>query len=55
LDKSELEVIIDEVQKITHWSNIIKRLWDEDSKNKVNLKIVLLRSSPWLMQKKTFA
>lgn len=44
-------LIIDEVQKIPNWSEVIKKLWDADSRNKVNLKIVLLGSSPWLMQK----
>lgn len=44
-------LIIDEVQKIPLWSNIIKKLWDEDTKNNLNLKVILLGSSPWLMQK----
>lgn len=43
--------IIDEVQKISNWSNVVKKLWDEDSKNRLNLKVVILGSSPWLMQK----
>ncbi len=43
--------IIDEVQKIPHWSDLIKKLWDEDSKNKVDLHVIILGSSPWLMQK----
>ncbi len=44
-------LIIDEVQKIPHWSSLIKKLWDEDTKTKLNLKVIILRSSPWLMQK----
>lgn len=43
--------IIDEVQKIPQWSDLIKKLWDEDSKNGLELKVILLGSSPWLMQK----
>lgn len=43
--------IIDEVQKIPHWSDLVKKLWDEDSRNNVNLKVMILGSSPWLMQK----
>jgi len=43
--------IIDEVQKIPYWSDLIKKLWDEDTKNHINLKVVILGSSPWLMQK----
>lgn len=44
-------LIMDEVQKIPHWSDMIKSLWDEDSRNKVKLSVILLGSSPWLMQK----
>ncbi len=43
--------IVDEVQKIPHWSDVIKKLWDEDSRNGLNLKVIILGSSPWLMQK----
>ena len=49
--KKEGLLIIDEVQKIPHWSEIVKKLWDEDSKNELNLKVIILGSSPWLMQK----
>ncbi|HEU64532.1 MAG: hypothetical protein KR126chlam4_01166 [Candidatus Anoxychlamydiales bacterium] len=44
-------LIIDEIQKIPNWSNMIKKLFDEDTKNKINLKVILSGSSPWLMQK----
>jgi uncharacterized protein len=44
-------LIVDEVQKIPHWSNIIKFLWDQDSAEDTDLSILLLGSSPWLMQK----
>lgn len=44
-------LIIDEVQKIPHWSDAIKALWDEDTLNSVNLSVLILGSSPWLMQK----
>jgi predicted AAA+ superfamily ATPase len=44
-------LIVDEIQKIPHWSEVIKKLWDEDSRNQINLKVILLGSSPWLMQK----
>lgn len=50
-NQKEALFIIDEVQKIPNWSDVIKKLWDEDSKNKINLKIILLGSSPWLVQK----
>ncbi len=44
-------LIIDEVQKIPHWSDLIKALWDQDTRDKVNLSVMILGSSPWLMQK----
>lgn len=44
-------LIIDEVQKIPHCSDLIKQLWDEDSRLKINLQLIILGSSPWLMQK----
>lgn len=44
-------LMIDEVQKIPSWSELIKSLWDEDTKNKTKLSVLLLGSSPWLMQK----
>jgi len=49
LDSSLL--ILDEIQKVTGWSDTIKRLWDEDSRRKIPLKVVLLGSSPLLVQR----
>ena len=43
-------LIIDEIQKVSNWSETVKRLWDEDTANKTNLKVILLGSSPLLMQ-----
>ena len=42
---------IDEIQKIPRWSELIKGLWDADRADNLPLHIVLLGSSPWLMQK----
>jgi predicted AAA+ superfamily ATPase len=44
-------LIIDEVQKIPHWSDAIKALWDDDTRNQINLSVMILGSSPWLMQR----
>jgi len=44
-------LIIDEVQKIPHWSETIKALWDHDSRHNIPLLVLILGSSPWLMQK----
>ena len=40
---------LDEVQKIPRWSEQVKRLWDEDSRARRPLKVVLLGSAPLLM------
>ena len=42
---------IDEIQKIPRWSEIVKGLWDADRAEALALHVVLLGSSPWLMQK----
>jgi len=44
-------LVLDEVQKISHWSNEVKRLWDEDTRFKRPLLVVLLGSSSLLIQK----
>jgi uncharacterized protein len=44
-------LVLDEAQKITNWSETVKRLWDEDSAAGLPLKVVLLGSSPLLVQK----
>lgn len=44
-------LIIDEVQKIPHWSDMVKFLWDQDSQENSNLTVLLLGSSSWLMHK----
>ncbi len=43
-------LVLDEVQKIPYWSTVVKRLWDADSADKIPLQVVLLGSSPLLMQ-----
>ncbi len=48
--QGEYLLIIDEVQKIPHWSEMIKQLWDEDTRRNLPLKVVMLGSSPWLIQ-----
>ena len=42
---------IDEVQKVSDWAEIVKRLWDEDTRGGVGLKVVLLGSAPLLVQR----
>jgi predicted AAA+ superfamily ATPase len=43
-------LVLDEIQKIPAWSETVKRLWDEDSRARRPLKVVLLGSAPLLMQ-----
>ena len=43
--------MIDEIQKIDNWSEIVKLLWDADTRNKINLKVILLGSSRLLLQR----
>lgn len=47
----EYLLVIDEIQKIDGWSEVVKRLWDEDTFNDVPLKVLLLGSSRLLLQK----
>lgn len=43
-------LVLDEAQKIRGWSETVKRLWDEDTRAKRAVKVVLLGSAPLLMQ-----
>jgi len=49
--KKEAVLVLDEVQKVTDWSEVVKRLWDEDTTAGTALKVVLLGSAPLLIQK----
>ena len=49
--EQERLLVIDEVQKIDNWSEMVKREWDEDSRRRVNLKVVLLGSSRLLLKR----
>lgn len=42
---------IDEIQKIPRWSEVVKGLWDADRAEALAMHVILLGSSPWLMQK----
>ena len=46
----EFLLIVDEIQKISNWSETVKLLWDEDSRNALHLKVILLGSSRLLLQ-----
>jgi uncharacterized protein len=42
-------LVLDEVQKVTGWSEVVKRLWDEDTAERRKLRVFLLGSSPLLV------
>jgi len=48
-DKKGAVLVLDEIQKIHGWSETVKRLWDEDTRAKLPLKVVLLGSAPLLI------
>jgi len=43
-------LILDEVQKIRDWSDVVKQLWDEDTASGVELRVMLLGSAPLLVR-----
>jgi hypothetical protein len=43
-------LVLDEVQKAVGWSESVKRLWDEDTRARRALRVVLLGSAPLLVQ-----
>lgn len=44
-------LVLDEIQKVTGWPELVKRLWDEDTVSRIPLHVVLLGSSPLLVQR----
>ena len=46
----EFLLVIDEIQKIGNWREVVKLLWDADTRNKKNIKVILLGSSRLLLQ-----
>lgn len=48
---SEFILVIDEIQKIANWSEIVKKEWDSDTFNDCDIKVLLLGSSRVLLEK----
>ena len=44
-------LVLDEVQKISRWSEVVKKLWDEDRSAGRDLRVVILGSSSLVIQK----
>ncbi len=49
--KNRVLLILDEVQKIPGWSESVKRLWDEDTAENRPIYVMILGSSPLLVQR----
>ena len=47
---AEFLLVIDEVHKIANWSEEVKRQWDADTFNDINLKVIILGSSRLLLK-----
>jgi predicted AAA+ superfamily ATPase len=43
-------LVVDEVQKVSNWSETVKRLWDEDTASGIPLRVVVLGSAPLAVQ-----
>jgi len=53
-ESKELEsiiLVIDEIQKIANWSEVVKKEWDDDTFHDRNIKVLLLGSSRVLLEK----
>lgn len=46
----EYILIIDEIQRINDWSAVVKREWDADTQQGINIKVILLGSSRLLLK-----
>lgn len=46
----ELLLVIDEIQKVSNWSEVVKKMYDEDTRSKTNIKVILSGSSRLLIE-----
>lgn len=51
MDGKPALLILDEIQKVAQWSETVKKLWDEDVRQKSTLRVVLSGSSALSIQK----
>ena len=47
----EFLIVFDEIHKISNWSEQVKKEWDADTRNDLNIKVILLGSSRLLLKK----
>ena len=50
-DLKTMLLVIDEIQKISNWSEVVKKEWDDDSFHDLEIKVLLLGSSRVLLEK----
>jgi predicted AAA+ superfamily ATPase len=50
-ERQPFVLAIDEIQKVERWSEVVKGLWDADRAANLPMHVILLGSSPLLMQK----
>lgn len=50
---TDVVLVLDELQKIPGWSEVVKNLWDEDTRHRARVKVVLLGSAPLLISQGT--
>ncbi|MBQ8760635.1 MAG: ATP-binding protein [Bacteroidales bacterium] len=48
---NDVILIIDEIQKISNWSEVVKKEWDNDTFHDCNIKVLLLGNSRVLLEK----
>lgn len=48
---NDVILVIDEIQKIANWSEVVKKEWDNDTFHDYNIKVLLLGSSCVLLEK----
>ena len=48
---TSIVLVIDEIQKIANWSEVVKKEWDHDSFHEIGIKVLLLGSSRVLLEK----
>ena len=51
-DRSGAVLVLDEIQKVPDWSEMVKYLWDEDTRLDRPLKVVILGSAPLLVRRR---
>ncbi|MCL2833603.1 MAG: ATP-binding protein [Treponema sp.] len=47
----EVILAFDEIHKVPDWSSAVKAMWDEDTRKKIPIKVIILGSSSLLIQK----